>query len=90
MAGNALLNGMMPNMMQNNPLMMLMSTIRNGGNPQQLLKQMAGNNPQIQEVLNMAQAGNENGLKEMAMNLAKERGTSVEEIAKNLGIKLPE
>lgn len=96
MAGNPLMqmmgrNNPMTAMMQNNPVFKLVQAMKSGnGNPVQMLQQMAGNNPQAKQVLDMMQQGNSQGLKDMAMNMAKERGTSVEEIAKQLGIQLPE
>lgn len=84
MGGNPL------NMMQNNPVFKLIQAMKSGGNPMQMLQQMAGNNPEAQKVLGMMQQHDTQGLKEMAMNMAKQKGTSVEEIAKQLGIQLPE
>lgn len=84
MGGNPL------NVMQNNPVFKIVQAMKSGGNPMQMLQQFAGNNPQAKQVLDMMQQGNSQGLKDMAMNMAKERGTSVEEIAKQLGIQLPE
>lgn len=84
-------NNPMTAMMQNNPVFKLVQAMKSGnGNPMQMLQQMAGNNPQAKQVLDMMQQGNSQGLKEMAMNMAKQKGTSVEEIAKQLGIQLPE
>ena len=59
----------------NNPLMMLVQTMRGGGDPMQLLQKMAGQNPQQ--------------LKTMAENMAKERGVSINDIARQLGINNP-
>lgn len=82
-----MMGGMNP--MANNPVIKLVQMMKGGGNPQQLLQQLAGQNPQAKTVLDMMQAGNSQGLKEMAMNMAKERNTSVEEIAKQLGLEMP-
>ena len=61
----------------NNPLMMLVQTMRGGGDPQvaQALKMIQGKNPQQ--------------LKTMAENMAKERGVSINDIARQLGINNP-
>lgn len=91
--GNSLINmlGSMGNggPMQNNPIMQIINMARNGGNPMSMLTQIAGNNPQAKQVIDMMSSGNQAGLKEMAMNMAKERGTSIEDVAKNLGIEIP-
>lgn len=79
----------MQQMMQGNPIMQLISAMKNGGNAQQFFQQMAGQNPQAKIVFDMMNAGNTNGLKEMAMNMAKERGISIEDMTKQLGINMP-
>lgn len=85
----SMINGGM-NPLANNPVMKLVQMMKGGGgNPQQLLQQMASQNPQMKPIMDMMSSGNTQGLKDMAMNMAKERGTSVEEIAKQIGIELP-
>ena len=42
----------------NNPLMMLVQTMRGGGDPMQLLQKMAGQNPQVAQALKMIQGKN--------------------------------
>lgn len=77
------------NPIMNNPVMQAVNLMRNGGNPMQLFQQMAGNNPQMGQFIQMVGGKNSNQLKQMAINAAKERGTSVEQIAQALGISLP-
>ena len=59
-----------------NPLQ-LIGMIRNGGNPQQLLmgmmRQNAGNNPVMQNTLNMAEKNDMKGIETLARNLCKEK-----------------
>lgn len=74
---------------QSNPMMQLMQMMRGGGNPMQMIQQMAQNNPQMQQVLNSVQGKSPEQVREMAENLAKERGVKLEDVAKNLGISLP-
>ena len=73
----------------NNPLMMLVQTMRGGGDPMQLLQKMAGQNPQVAHALKMIQGKNPQQLKTMAENMAKERGVSINDIARQLGINNP-
>lgn len=73
-------------MMGNNPLMMLMNAMRNGGNPMTLMQQMAGQNPQVAQAMRLMQGKTPQQLRQTAENMAKQRGTSVEEIAKRLGL----
>lgn len=63
-------------MARNNPMMMFMNGIQSGGNPMQLLQQMADQNPQIFQFMQQ--------LRQMAENMAKERGTSIEQIAEQI------
>lgn len=74
-------------MMTNNPLFNLISLARTGGNPIMLIQQMAGRDPRAQQALKMVQGKTTDQLRQMAENMAKERGTTVEEIAKGLGLK---
>lgn len=42
------------------------------------------NNPIINNAINMAQQGNTNGLKELAQNVAKERGIDLNQTIQNI------
>jgi len=64
----------------NNPMMAMLQMARNGGNPMQMLQQMAGQNPQAAQAMRQ--------LRQTAENMAKQRGTSVEEIARQLGLPM--
>lgn len=72
--------------MMNNPLMELVNLARNGGNPMMLMQQMTGRNPQMQQAMSMIQGKTPEQLKQMAENMAKERGMTVEQVAKNIGL----
>lgn len=68
-----------------NPLTMIGQMIKNGGNPQQIFRQMMGNNPAMnnpimKNAFEMAQKGDSSGLQSMAENLAKERGTTIDDV----------
>ena len=73
--------------MTNNPIFNLISLARTGVNPMMLIQQMAGRDPRAQQALKMVQGKTTDQLRQMAENMAKERGTTVEEIAKGLGLK---
>ena len=73
-------------LMQENPMMQLMQAVRSGENPMQFLRKLAGNNPQMIQVINNIQGKSPEQLRQMAENVAKERGTSVQEVARKLGI----
>lgn len=86
MAGNALLNGMMPNMMQNNPLMQMIQMLKGGGNPQAMFQQMASKNPQMQQIMNMVNGKSTSEMSEMMKNAAQERGVDLGQLASQLGM----
>lgn len=54
----------------------------------QMLQQMAGQNPQAAQAMRLIQGKNPQQLRQTAENMAKQRGTSVEEIARQLGIPM--
>lgn len=74
---------MMP---MNNPLMAMMQMAKSGGNPMQMLQQMAGRDPQIRQVMQMMNGKSPQELRQMANNMARERGTTVEDVARQLGL----
>lgn len=79
----------MNNPMFQNPVMQMINTMRGGGNPMRILQQMAGRNPQMGQFVQMVGGKGPQQLKQMAMNAARERGVSVEQVAQSLGISLP-
>lgn len=73
--------------MMNNPLMGLINLARNGGNPMMLMQQMARRDPRAQQAMQMVHGKTPEQLKQMAENMARERGTTVEQIARSMGLK---
>lgn len=69
-----------------NPMMaMIGKMMGGGGDPRQMIQGLMGNNqimsnPMAKNAMEMFQKGDMNGLQQMAENLARERGTSVEEV----------
>lgn len=70
-----------------NNLFTLLQIARNGGNPMQMLGQMASQDPKLQQAMKLIQGKNLAQLRQTAENIAKERGLSIEEVAQKLGIK---
>lgn len=64
--------------------MQLMQMIRGGGNPQQaiinMMKQQSGNNPVIDNAINMMKKGDNAGIEKLARNLCKERNINPDDI----------
>ncbi len=79
---------MMPPMM-NNPMMAMIQMARNGGNPMQMLQQMAGQNPQAAQAMRLIQGKKPQQLRQIAENMAKERGVDLNQMAHQMGITLP-
>lgn len=75
--------------MMNNPLMMLMGLMRSGGNPMALLQQMADHDPQVAQFMRMINGKSTQQLQNMAENVAKEKGVSINDVARQLGLNLP-
>ena len=76
------MNPMFP---MNNPVIALVNAAKNGGNPVQMIQQMAGQDPQIRQFMQMVNGKNPQQLRQMAENMARERGTNVEAVIKQLG-----
>lgn len=55
----------------------------------QLMQQMARINPQVNQVMQMMNGKSPHQIKQMASNMAKERGMSLEQVTQQLGIPLP-
>lgn len=70
----------------NNPLMMLVQTMNSGGNPMALMQQMALQNPQMAQAVQMMQGKTPRQLEQMARSMAGERGIDINEMIRQLGI----
>ena len=69
--------------------MAMLQMARNGGNPMQMLQQMAGQNPQAAQAMRLIQGTNPQQLRQIAENMAKERGVDLNQIARQMGVTLP-
>lgn len=64
---------------------MMMQAAQRGMSPQQFFQQYAGNQ-EVAQIAKIAQGKNRDQLMQTASNMAKERGTSLESIAQQMGI----
>ena len=78
----------MNSMMQQNPIAMLVNMQNAGKNPMAVLEQMAGQSPQVGQFLKMVRGKSPDQLRTIAENMAKERGTTVDMIAQQLGMRM--
>lgn len=69
-----------------NPMAMLMQMMRTrNGNPAPLLEQLARQNPAMRQAMDMARGKSPQELRQIADNMAKQRGTTVDSIIKQMG-----
>lgn len=73
--------------MTGNPMMFLLQTARSGKDPMSLLRQMAGQNPQMAQFMQMIGGKSPAQLQQMAENMARERGINLDDMIKNMGIR---
>lgn len=66
-----------------NPLNQLLNK---NNDPQQILQRITGTNPQAMQVLQSLNGKSSVELRQMAENLARQNGTSVEAVARSLGL----
>lgn len=76
---------MMP---MNNPMMAMVQMAMGGMRPAQFLQQIAVQNPMAAQAMNLIQGKSPEQLREIAENMAKQRGTTVEEIAQKYGLPI--
>ena len=57
----------------------IVNMLKNKISPEIIVKQMAGNNPILANVIKMAEKGDNQGVETFARNLLKERGMSLDE-----------
>ena len=71
-----------------NPMMSMVQMAMGGMSPMQYLQQRMGQNPQFAQAMNLIQGKTPEQLHQIAENMAKQRGTTIEEIARQYGIPL--
>lgn len=77
---------MMPPM--NNPVMALMQIARNGGNPMRAIQEMALRDPRAAQANKIIQGKTPDQLRQIAENMAKQRGMDLNQVAQQMGINL--
>lgn len=75
--------------MQSNPLPMIMAALQRGGNPNAMLTQLARQNPQVAQVVNLLGGKTPEQQRTIAENIARERGVNLEDLMRQLGIQVP-
>lgn len=69
-----------------NPMAMLMQMMRTrSGNPAPLLEQLARQNPAMRQAMDITRGKTPQEVRQIADNMARQRGTTVEEILRRMG-----
>lgn len=71
-------------------LMGLMQMMQGGGNPMQLARMFASQNPQAAPAMQMIQGKSPAQLQETFYNLCKSRGINPQDVARQCGVNLPQ
>ena len=64
----------------------LVSMARNGGNPLAVIQQMAGQDPRMAQAMKIIGGKTPAQLQEIAANMAKERGMTIEQVRQRIGL----
>lgn len=78
---------MIPQM--NNPMAFLMQAMQRGGNPQQLVQQMASSDPRMRQITQLLSNRSPAQQRDFVLNMARERGVDLDSLARSLGISIP-
>lgn len=73
----------------NNPLAQIVQLIQNGRKPGDVFKLMAQRDPRGQMIIQMMGGKSPAQMEQMVRNMCAERGTTVEDLARSLGITIP-
>lgn len=71
-----------------NPLQ-LIQMLKGGGNPHQLIMQAAQYNPALRQAMQMVNGRTPEQIRDLAYQLAQQRGIDLNQLAQTLGVKLP-
>lgn len=70
-----------------NPMQMMMQAMQGGQSPAQFFAS-CGQNPQMQQLMQIVQGKSPEQLMQIADNMAKQRGTTVQALAQQMGIPI--
>ena len=67
-----------------NPLMKLVQMIRSGGKPENMLRQMAQQNPMVAQAMKMVEGKSPQQINQIAANMARERGVDINALTQQI------
>ena len=68
-----------------NPMIQLMSAMRSGQNPMQLMQRMAMNDPRAAQAMQIIRGKSPQELQQIAQNMARERNIDLNELRRQFG-----
>ena len=74
-------------MMPMNPLQAIQA-LQKGANPNQLMMQLAQNNPAVRQAMQMVNGKTPDQIRDMARQMARQRGVDLNQLMQALGIRL--
>lgn len=75
-------------MMPMNP-MQVIQMLQRGANPNLLMMQLAQNNPAVRQAMQMVNGKTPDQIRDIAQQMAKQRGIDLNQLTQQLGIRLP-
>ena len=78
---------MMPQM--NNPFAFVLQAMQRGGDPKQLVQQMANTDPRMRQITQLLGNRSPAQQRQFVLNMAKERGVDLDSLARSMGISIP-
>jgi len=73
----------------NNPIMQLVQLMQAGKDPGVLIRSLAQRDPRVQQVMQMLDGKTPAQKEQLVRNMCAERGTTVEDLARSMGITIP-
>ena len=71
-----------------NPMQSIQA-VQKGGNPNQLIMQAAQQHPAVKQAMQMVNGKTPEQVRDMAYQMAQQRGVDLNQLAQQLGIRLP-
>lgn len=71
-----------------NPFQMV-QMLRGAQNPMQTMMQLSGQNPQLNQIMQMTNGKTPAQMEQMVRQAAQQRGVDLNQLAQQLGVKLP-
>lgn len=72
----------------NNP-MQILQAVQNGANPNQLIMQLSQQNPAFRQAMQAVNGKTPDQIRDMAYQMARQRGVDLAQFAQQMGIPLP-